>query len=637
MSFMSLETGEPPYTFSTASPSLIREISECLDRFCSLSPEDTVKHLPELLEFESREGFEHAMWSQLDSDNDIKRVVVASTLRVYFEAVPEAGPAKIVEKCERIMAQSLGHISLMVRYMAAGLISNWMMMAKCQLPAQMLSPLRKMVSESDEYLSMLAAMALASSPDPEPEAYRILNRRLDSVDGELAGLVAAALLKLEINNRRALATIKVRFATLSPFIQRPILVSIYKSGPNAVGLFNEVAAILVNSPQEELTHHLAAMALGSISYGTDRATPLLMKALRSSKSMVMDGAVIGLAASQRVPHEAIDLIVTRIFDPDVQLRRSAASAMETLGNFDASGIAILIGRLRDETDREALMQVTRALASAGKPAIPPLLECLVRGNAQESFNAANALVTMGEAAAEGITDFIPSIQDGQELLILLNVLESMGRRAAPAVPTFAECLEVIESEVVALHIVRMFYFCGPPAECAVPSLICYIAEHGSDNDDVNIWIKRTLTSHLPHSSDALRQAIVLADGEARQRLEAMLAEIDRVPSTSSSRLTGFHSVPKIKRFIAMGDMLLANGPNSLRGLAALLKGELSKGARKGYSANNLSRAVKSLEDWLKEPLTSPRKNTTFALTPNGQAILNECKLFLKDSQQSKKP
>jgi hypothetical protein len=631
---MNFEKGEPPFTFSIASDSLRRKVSECVDQICSLRPENTVKYLPQLVELSTQQGFDQALTIQLDSDHDGKRVVVASFLLMFGAAGLECVPPKIVERCERILTHALRHESQMIRILAVGMLAQCSMMSDCKLPERALAPLREMVGGSDATLAPIAAMALSNSPDPEPEAFNILSRSLDSNDESKIGMVAPALVKAGIHDHHALSAIKERFEKFSPLILRAILLAISKIGPAAIDLFDNIAAVLKDSAQAS-THHLAAMALGSICCGTDRAIPLLMKALESSDWITMDGAADGLSASKRVPQQALDLIVARISGPNVQLRHSAARAMGTLKGFDDTFIPILIRRLREETDQDTLLEVARSLAIAGKPAIAPLLECRLHGKADESLYAANALVTIGKDAAEAIADYIPKLRGPRDLGLLLNVLEGMGRESAPAVPIFAEFLECVEDELLALNIVRMLCYSGPSAKCAIRSLVRYVGQRGTDNDDINVWVKRTLASHLPHSSGVLREEINSATGAARERLETLLSAIEGAPRPPQNRLTGFRDIRTVERFVAAADLLVAKGPNSLRGLAALLKAQSGKSARNGFSPNSLSRALKSLEEQFKEPLTSPRKFTVFALTRFGETILTECKQFLRNSESPK--
>jgi site-specific recombinase XerD len=274
------------------------------------------------------------------------------------------------------------------------------------------------------------------------------------------------------------------------------------------------------------------------------------------------------------------------------------------------------------------------LHAAGIPAVPTLIQCVREGTVQEVLYAQKTLVTIGEDAAQAIAELLPSIGEEEEYINLLSILESMGRHSAPAVPALAKALDATDNKLLVHYIVRTLFFCGPPGAQAIPALVRCIIRYDSSQADIHRWIKRTLACHLPHSADALREQINAATGDIREQLETILAGIDRGADSSQNQLRGFRDLRAVERFVALADLLLAKGPNSLRGVAASLKGQSGKGRRNGFSANNLSRALKSLEKWLREPLTSPRTYSTFALTPYGKAILKECKQFLKNSDRS---
>jgi hypothetical protein len=353
--------------------------------------------------------------------------------------------------------------------------------------------------------------------------------------------------------------------------------------------------------------------------------------LKSPNHVVLDGALLGLLASNHVPHEAFAVIVRRLYDPDVQLRRTAAQAMSEFSRFASESIPILMERLRDETDPETLNEIALALVEAGPPAIEPLLQALLKGKVQESDNAANALVTIGEDAARAIAEYFPNITSALDLQKLLIVLEGMGRESAPAIPTFTNILDHLENEFTALHVIRMFYFCGPPALCAVPAVIRYAARQGTANEELNDWIIRVLGANVPQTVELLRAAISYSMPDASARLQTLLARLDSPQANPFASLSGFPDPVSVERYVALAETLSAQGACSMRELARRLNKAYGTGKDNytGWSAASLERALKTVEKHTGKTLVARGKRRGASLTEDGKAFLRDCKDFLK--------
>lgn len=627
---MAQKLGDPPYTTTDPTPELIRRVADVLDEVCSGAPDAIATHFPALATLSSEDGFAIAIAPYLESEDDYKRLYAATILLSLSALGQHNIGGETVKKCEAVLILSLQHASSLVRFVGTALLTQ------NDLPTEAVGPLRRQLRGHDAKLTKMAAIALSRSHTAELEAFRILETCLNSQESEgdnINELAAAALLQMGIQQRPALDAIRRRFNEFPPLVLRHFLVAAYKIGPGASGLFDLMATTLTDNSQEAQIRQWCASALGSVTRGSNRATPLLLTALRSPDPLVLHGASLGLAASGDVPSAVCDILSNRLATSDVDLRRAAAEAVDTLYQVCVPMIPLLISRLAEETDHPALARVARALAAIGKPAIRSLIDTFDHANMQVEEYASIALASIGPDAAEAIGDLIPIPDNLRKFKILLNILENMGSNAAPAIPTLTIIFEVAVHEHLLLQVIRILFFCGPAAAPAIPVLVKHVAQRLSAQNDVDFWVKQTLLCHPTKAVRELREALHNATGAARTRLKVMLAEFDSGSINPPSRLVGFPRIWQIRQFVALGDALNAHGPCSMRKVGDLLKEQppSKDGKHRGFSTTTLNRAMRALRAWvkMKEPLITASGKSTWRLTVEGHALLQDCKDFLQ--------
>lgn len=613
-------------TNATPSQAFIRELSEQLDLICTGNPGEQITHLPALLELVEHHKTWPAMAELLESDNPIKRLFVSSMLLIAAKTTPGRVSAAVQEKCENIMVGALIHPSDLTKLWSVGLMSQGM------VPASALDKLRDLLKSENPTLSVMAAAVLTFSPEPELQAYPILTRALDSDDEGIAGSAAAALARAGVQEHRALQAIKKRFKTFPPAIMRYLLYAICNSNHRVPGLFDEVAAVFNNPDEEPITRQLAAAALERVAPDKGRATSMLMTALKSTDSALVSGALFGFAKFDPFPQCAADVLPAQLRAHDVHIRRAVSEAIFASKLLADQLLPLLIRRLGDEKDDEVIGNLCGACYVVGQPAIAPLLERVCNGTPREAWAAGSALVTVGPNSATAIAEMLLGKRTEKEYSRLLTVLESMGAEAALAIPTLAAILSATEDHLLAVLIIRVLFFAEAAALPAIPALVNYAVRADPENQDVQKWIHSTLSKHRREAANALREAIAVALAADRPRFEAMLDTVEPDRHHTSSRLVRFDDPETIRRFVRVAEHLKFKGPDSIRTVSASLTAQFGPD---GNSLTTLGRALKDLTKWIGKPLTSPRPAKTMGLTPEGEALLEECRQFLKelDSQE----
>jgi hypothetical protein len=623
----SLESFAP----ARASAEIRQKVADCVHCFCNGDPADLANQLPILLDLMHEEDIIPELLPLLDSEYSPQRLYVAAILRAAALECPNQLRPPVVDRCARILVDSLMHESPTIRNLGIGLL------AQQELPEGAAPLLRKQFKSGDTDAMLLSSMALSRSSDPEPEAVRFLTKVLTSEDSDLAGVAAIGLLRISIQDRAAIDAIKRSFGSLGLPIVRQLFLTAYEVGAPAGGLFDIIAQHLADASQDDSLRMWCAAALGSITRGTDHATSLLLDALQSPISLVVEGAALGLAASKNVPAAACSLLAPRLRDPDVAMRRSAAIAAASLSAHSLALIPALVERLAEETDGGALSEITAGLSAIGKPGLPALIEMVDLSNEQVEEQAGMVLVSFGEDAAEIIGKNMMQCGTVEKFNWFLRVLYSLGSKAAPAVPALIDNFGIFDNETVLLNIIRIFFACGPGAVDAVPVLVDFFAVGNYLDNDLDFWVKQTLSLHPLESSHALRQQLALAVGPARTRLETLLSILAPTLNKQPGRLSGFAKLGVVKRFVLIASALEGHGPCSMRSLGIFVRSKASeKGSgQTGVSDPNISRTLAQLEEWTQEALTTRRDKGEVSLSAEGRLLLEECKTLLYSDHRRK--
>jgi HEAT repeat protein len=239
-----------------------------------------------------------------------------------------------------------------------------------------------------------------------------------------------------------------------------------------------------------------------------RLAPALIKGLRAaSVSARLEGLTV-LKDLPLAPDKAFPVFAESLKDPDVRVRRRAASS---LSHFLASNrhrevhrvVPALMEALKDPDGlvRKEAVRMLHGLGDEADPAVTALSLALKDKSVPVKVYAADALLQLGEKPADALVIMNEGLQDSDQyvrsvavdclgrfgrkaqpaipaLVQLLRtpdrstagVPETLGRIGPPAVPALLECLKDQDKGVRSLAVSALWHM-GSEAEAAIPALI----------------------------------------------------------------------------------------------------------------------------------------------------------------------
>ena len=161
----------------------------------------------------------------------------------------------------------------------------------------------------------------------------------------------------------------------------------------------------------------AARSLGEGGADSKAAVPALIKALKDRDTFVRRFSAQALGEIGPDAQSAVRSLTTALDDPKKEVRSAAANALGKLGS---SGIAALIGILRDDnrdtTTRRQAIDALGNLGPAGHPAVPALTDLLKEktGKGKKKGNPSDlrvpAATALGSLAKASDTDTLTTLE-----------------------------------------------------------------------------------------------------------------------------------------------------------------------------------------------------------------------------------
>jgi HEAT repeat protein len=194
-------------------------------------------------------------------------------------------------------------------------------------------------------------------------------------------------------------------------------------------------------PGEKKPGETAAAPLASLKQGLSEALPALAHALGDPVARVRLATVTALDRMDREAAVAVDALVKALKDSNIFVRWVAA---RSLGNIDPS---------------------------AGKVAVPELGRLLFDPDLDVRLAAATALEHYGNQAGAAVEDLIRavSVGDAEIRIAVIHAIEAIGPDAKSAVPALAKALEDPDERVRRAAAETLGRF-GPLAQTAEPAL-----------------------------------------------------------------------------------------------------------------------------------------------------------------------
>jgi len=175
---------------------------------------------------------------------------------------------------------------------------------------------------------------------------------------------------------------------------------------------------------------------------------------------------------------AVPALISASQNPNQNIRAEAARMLVRFGpyviNIGKPAVPALISALQDP-NAGVRAEAARLLGRIGpdaKQAIPMLLSVL-RGRETDLRVLGNAVEALGKMGPDALAAILQGLQDprwGRAKVMLVNVCESMGPAAAPAVPELIPML-YDEEGYPQVNIIETLGAIGPGAKDAVPALI----------------------------------------------------------------------------------------------------------------------------------------------------------------------
>jgi hypothetical protein len=582
---------------------------------------------------------EHLRWSHNDlvpafvevmvDGKPSEQVMAAWMLLNVQQNASKLLPPKAVKECQTVLVRSLKDEDNQL--LACVLLAQGPILS-CTIP-----PLRKLVHHPDARISVPSAAALIQADlggDVDPDigaAFRVLRKTLTGKIPILAGIAGCALIRFGLWDKESARDICVALPEIADESQYSMLQTIRLLGLKAKSLFDVTAAILSNTTNHEVVREAAAEALGSLTAGSDEATPLLQNALRSDNWHVVNGALCGLSAAGHLPDATLDRLIELLDHDDEHMRVTAAMGVGLMHKRAAAAIPFLIRRLGEEQSLDIAGEMATALSAIGEAAVPSLIAVILEGDGLRCEYAMQALVAIGSHAARTLAELFCKTDNVRIQKMLLGTLVGMGRRAMPAVPVMADILDETDNDELAIFVAMGIAACGPSAVAAIDALLRCIAIRGCD-DPVGMWAERALWAMRETAIPELENAVKETSGTHRQNLERALAGMDASFGSDLGRLLHYDRDDLFALFVDIGTVIEKQGPTSWRTMSEVLSEKQEHGlltpGYKGVSQRFIGTRMQTLERLLGARVTTHGGNQKGELTPEGCALLKEAREYL---------
>jgi len=573
-----------------------------------------------------------------------ERVMAAWMLWHLGQGASELVPPKAFKECQSVLARSLNDEDSQL--LACVMLSNG------PIPTCTILSLRKLIHRQEAPISVPSAAALIQADlgvdqgdldgDIDPDvghAFGVLGVALRGENQILAGIAGSALIRFGLRHKESAHNVRELLPQISNELQYSMFQIVRQLGPKAKSLFDVTAAILADTKKHAAVREAAAVALGSMTAGSDEATPLLRSALLSPHWQVVNGALRGLDAAGNLPDETVDRLTELLTDNDEHMRATAAMGVALMRKRAAAAIPVLVRRLGEEQSVDTAGELIKALSAIGEAAVPSLTAVIVEGDGARCEYAMQALAAIGSDAARTLAELLCKTDSARVRKMILGTLVGMGRSAMPAIPVMADILDETDNDELASYAAMGIWVCGPAAVTAIKNLLRCVAIRGCD-DPVGMWAERALWAMRETAIPELENAMKETSGTYRKNLERALAGMDASFGSDLGRLLHYGKDDLFALFVDMGTVLEQQGPTSWRTMADVLSTKKSQGlltpGYKGISQRFIGTRIEELETLLGVRLTTHGGNQKGDLTQEGRDLLKEAREYLRKKSLERK-
>ncbi len=257
-----------------------------------------------------------------------------------------------------------------------------------------------------------------------------------------------------------------------------------------------------------------------------------------------DAPLAPLTAAQQA---ALDGLIARLADPNLQVREDALANLMRWGRYAEKGLAALLEVLRDERGR-VRQSAAAVLGCVGPVAVPGLLRIVAGDDAGWSAGAIGALRAWPGTAAAAVPALAQALKRPERdvRFAAARALRGYGADARFAVPALVEALSGDPSRGVREEAAVTLGTLGLELPTVVPALVGIIA-NPDDDEDVRATAGMVLGRLGPDAEPAVGALGRMAEGEA---LGPRLAALDAL--TALGR-TASAAVPALLHLLTSDD------------------------------------------------------------------------------------
>jgi HEAT repeat protein len=403
-------------------------------------------------------------------------------------------------------------------------------------------------------------------------------------------------------------------------------------GSRLAGLADDIAKFVLDPSLSAECRGEAAATLGSVCPGAKRTEKTLLTALTTREWQVVNGAVNGLLKCNSDRKKIAVILAGYLSSSDDNLRGAAAVGLRDLGADSAVVLTSMLQALRIEQDADWCAALAEALAAIGPATIRPLMSIVEEWDPHVSHIAVETLGIVGKNCPEEIAREMMSHPDARMRANCILLLRNMGAVAAPAVPFLASALDVEEDDETTVHLIFAIAACGFKGKRGIEALLRRLII--TNNEEIANYAKQCLRNCGEPAKPLIVKALETASGRAQRDLEWLLGGAGPSVRSDFAMLAELQRDDLITIFVAVGQVLTAQGATSWRGISRVLHGSLmivrQNGTQMGTTANSLPKHVFELAELLKTELTASIENHKETdLTDAGRKWLKSCREYLE--------
>ncbi len=567
----------------------------------------------------AEDEFEGAL-AELLADDPLIAVLAARLLMDLVEERKDWRSVRLLKQCQEYLNHTLRSAERETRMWAC-------LMLQYKTPGCVVEALQELQNVADRDLRVFAAAALVETEGCDSTTLSILREALTGDNEVLVAAAATALARLGAWNDAAIALLTEALRKRSPLRPMPLLEGLKHVGAAGRKAAPAVAPLIFDKSLTLVERRLAAVALGSITQGTDDGVAVLEQALDSADWQIVAGAAQGLALSGRVTASAVARLVTLTSATEPNVRRTAYEGLRGFGEQAAAAVPALITRIGEEPDSAMLDEVIRGVVAMGIAAVAPLVELLRGGDVRKVPAAEVALTAIAGKYPAEVLEVLLCDRHPQMRAWAAKIVAELGSYAAPALPRLSRMLAEATDDERASDIMIVIAGCGPVDETAAAAVVGALSRW---REIPEVFAEQWLPYMGPNVPLACDKALQAAAGDAKKRLQILARSISQVEINEFQEFAGINLL-LIETYCCVGELLRTRGPTSWPMLLKLLQEnpppEPLIPLKLDIDPRTLSARVKELAEALGMVLTDESQRRRGGLTEDGLRILDRCKAY----------